>query len=254
MSTTTGRTSEREGRVPTRRPTTQLEEGHDSVSSPQPPHGDSDGSDDTNLVHRPPAVRAPHVKITLWRLLNTTGLLVLSICKSILIFRGETLAPDHLDWSIGILWAFVAYWGSLIEQEAPSLAPWLFEDDLTVQVRGGFELVLFWLGFSAMTSLLLAWCMFLRQKKDTHSGLVTFAFVMTAMIPILPFFLLGPWQPTLPLPAWIVLQFFQTIQLDDQRLHGECLHGRGLFTLRARFLLTMGLGCLVLLGLGHTSR
>ncbi|KAJ7278410.1 hypothetical protein C8J57DRAFT_1465519 [Mycena rebaudengoi] len=190
MSTATGRTSEREGRVPTRRPGTgqfeHMEEGHPSVSSPQFPHGDSGDSDDANL-HRPPTPRAPHVKITLWRLLNTLGLLVLSICKSILIFRGQTLAPDHLDWSIGIAWVFIRQRVlSLFEQEAPSIAPWLFEDDLTPQVRGGLGLVLklalLWLGGSVLMSIAMAWFVFSSKLKINICSLHLASAMMMAVI------------------------------------------------------------------------
>ncbi|RXW19492.1 hypothetical protein EST38_g6357 [Candolleomyces aberdarensis] len=32
--------------------------------------------------------------------------------------------------ALGLAWAFIAYWGTIMEHESPQIAPWLFEVDI----------------------------------------------------------------------------------------------------------------------------
>ncbi|KAJ7631506.1 hypothetical protein B0H17DRAFT_539158 [Mycena rosella] len=86
----------------------------------------------------PSPVASLRVKITPWRLLNTAVLLILGTTKAVSTLLGETSAPNNLDWTIGVVWALISYWVSLVEQEAPTVAPWFFTADLSRVVRVGF--------------------------------------------------------------------------------------------------------------------
>jgi len=49
----------------------------------------------------------PTVKMTIWRLLNTLFILCVGTSKTISAFRGQPVAPDILDWTIGVIWALM---------------------------------------------------------------------------------------------------------------------------------------------------
>ncbi|KAJ7121575.1 hypothetical protein C8R44DRAFT_876964 [Mycena epipterygia] len=70
------------------------------------------------------------VKITAWRILNTVVLLTLGIYKAVTTYLGQAPAST-LDWIIGVVWALISYWASLVEQENPTIAPWFFDEDLS---------------------------------------------------------------------------------------------------------------------------
>ncbi|KAJ7142828.1 hypothetical protein C8R44DRAFT_866114 [Mycena epipterygia] len=54
----------------------------------------------------------------------------LGVPKLVLTLRGETTTPTNLDWTLSIVWALTSYWVGLVEQEIPTIAPWLFTYDL----------------------------------------------------------------------------------------------------------------------------
>ncbi|KAJ7706692.1 hypothetical protein B0H17DRAFT_1125542 [Mycena rosella] len=86
----------------------------------------------------PPPAASPRVRITPWRLLNTAVLLILGTTKAVSTLLGQTSAPNNLDWTIGVVWALISYWVSIVEQEAPTVAPWFFTADLSRIVCVGF--------------------------------------------------------------------------------------------------------------------
>ncbi|KAJ7453231.1 hypothetical protein FB451DRAFT_1565769 [Mycena latifolia] len=107
-----------------------------------------------------PAPQHPRIKITPWRILNTTVLLILGTTKALSTFLGQTTAPNNLDWTTGVLWALISYWVSVVEQEAPELAPWFFTTDLSRFVRLGFfgffvalVIVIFWSAIYGLMAL-----------------------------------------------------------------------------------------------------
>ncbi|KAF7368564.1 hypothetical protein MVEN_00179700 [Mycena venus] len=107
-----------------------------------------DADDITDDTAPPPVVPSPRprVKITAWRILNTSVLLILGTYKAVSTYLGQTMAPTDLDWTIGVVWALISYWVSILEQEAPSVAPWFFTTDLSRLVRfgvAGFFILLF---------------------------------------------------------------------------------------------------------------
>ncbi|KAJ7327583.1 hypothetical protein DFH08DRAFT_816424 [Mycena albidolilacea] len=109
-------------------------------SHPEPPGG-SQGMRSRVALHWPsasaPVAPRPCVKITAWRILNTSVLFVLGTYKAVATYLGETAVPTNLDWMIGVVWALMcahtavieAYLVSIVEQEAPSIAPWFFTTD-----------------------------------------------------------------------------------------------------------------------------
>ncbi|KAF8155997.1 hypothetical protein B0H34DRAFT_851163 [Crassisporium funariophilum] len=70
------------------------------------------------------------IKVTTWRMLNTAFLLAVGTAKAASAYRGETTVPNTLDWVIGVIWALISYWFSILENEAPTAIPWLLEYDL----------------------------------------------------------------------------------------------------------------------------
>ncbi|KAJ7142850.1 hypothetical protein C8R44DRAFT_195357 [Mycena epipterygia] len=79
---------------------------------------------------RPLVGRVIHLKLTPWRFLNTAVLVELGVPKLVLTLRGETTTPTNLDWTLSIVWALTSYWVGLVEQEIPTIAPWLFTYDI----------------------------------------------------------------------------------------------------------------------------
>lgn len=55
------------------------------------------------------------MKITAWRILNTSVLLVLGTYKAVATYLGETAAPTNLDWMIGVVWALMYAHAAVIE-------------------------------------------------------------------------------------------------------------------------------------------
>jgi len=49
----------------------------------------------------------PAVKITVWRFLNTSFILIVGTLKMISALHGRPVSPDILDWTIGVIWALV---------------------------------------------------------------------------------------------------------------------------------------------------
>ncbi|KAJ7465912.1 hypothetical protein FB451DRAFT_1402326 [Mycena latifolia] len=85
-----------------------------------------------------PGPQRRRVKITPWRILNTAVLLILGTTKALSTFLGQTSVPNNLDWTLGVVWALISYWVSIIEQETPEVAPWFFTADFSRLVRLGF--------------------------------------------------------------------------------------------------------------------
>ncbi|KAF8210800.1 hypothetical protein K438DRAFT_1752569 [Mycena galopus ATCC 62051] len=95
--------------------------------------GTSENAEQNETSHIP----SPRVKLSAWRILNSSVLLILGTYKAVATYLGQTLAPSDLDWTIGLVWALISYWLSILEQEAPSVAPWFFTTDLSGPVRFG---------------------------------------------------------------------------------------------------------------------
>ncbi|KAF8156036.1 hypothetical protein B0H34DRAFT_715884 [Crassisporium funariophilum] len=87
------------------------------------------------------------VKITTWRLLNTVFLLAVGTAKAASAYRGDATVVNTLDWIIGVIWALVSYWFSILENESPNSIPWLLEYDIyeegAIRVVIGYPLVFF---------------------------------------------------------------------------------------------------------------
>ncbi|KAJ7859448.1 hypothetical protein B0H14DRAFT_2746389 [Mycena olivaceomarginata] len=95
--------------------------------------GKPSSSGDADNTAPPPAAVAPRprVKITAWRILNTSLLPHIS---------GKRRPPTNLDWMIGVVWALISYW------EDPSIAPWFFMTDWSDGC--GFGITVFFLALS----------------------------------------------------------------------------------------------------------
>ncbi|KAJ6495095.1 hypothetical protein C8R45DRAFT_1212031 [Mycena sanguinolenta] len=85
----------------------------------------------STLPGSPPPASGVHLKVTAWRLLNTTLLMGFGVYK----YYRPTLGDPTSDWIICIGWAVIAYWGTYVEAEAPTLAPWLFIRDIYQPTR-----------------------------------------------------------------------------------------------------------------------
>jgi len=49
----------------------------------------------------------PAANVTLWKFLNVLFILFIGTAKTISAFRGRPVAPDAIDWIIGVQWALV---------------------------------------------------------------------------------------------------------------------------------------------------
>jgi len=83
-----------------------------------------------DTIFGPIETRSPRIRITAWRLFNTVVILSLGMTKAFYTYMGYVSTPTTLDWIIGVTWAIISYWVGLLESESPSIAPWLFEEDL----------------------------------------------------------------------------------------------------------------------------
>ncbi|KAF7361519.1 hypothetical protein MSAN_01185500 [Mycena sanguinolenta] len=130
-----------------------MEEGHFG--------GDNHGSTaEESLLHpAQPAPEDPKIKITLWRLLNTTLLLGLGVYKAVTAYGGQQTAPTTLDWILGVLWAVIAYWVSFLEEA--QLGPrgrWFFIQDHSPVV------------FPILTLLMVFFCCRSRLEYNPGTG------------------------------------------------------------------------------------
>ncbi|KAF9515639.1 hypothetical protein BS47DRAFT_774455 [Hydnum rufescens UP504] len=76
------------------------------------------------------------VKITLYRLLNTTIILGVGTAKFALGMQGHSISPTILDWVLGSLYLVVTYWIGFLEDVRPPVWPWFFfEDYVTPRAR-----------------------------------------------------------------------------------------------------------------------
>ncbi|KAJ7744771.1 hypothetical protein DFH07DRAFT_834279 [Mycena maculata] len=69
------------------------------------------------------------LKVTAWRILNSSLILALGSYKAMTIRGGEPGALTGWECIAVMFCVLFWYWGSLIEQENPTLAPWLFIRD-----------------------------------------------------------------------------------------------------------------------------
>jgi len=84
----------------------------------------------------------PVIKVTLYRLLNTTIVLGVGTGKFILAMQGHSISPTILDWVFGALYVVVTYWIGFLEGVRPPVWPWFFSEDyVTPCARRLFSLV-----------------------------------------------------------------------------------------------------------------
>ncbi|KAI0340590.1 fungal immunomodulatory protein [Trametopsis cervina] len=80
---------------------------------------------------RPPLL----VKVTGYRLLNTSILLGLGIWKTVASYRNEAILSTSLDLLLGVILAAILYWLGLFEAVQPPRLRWLFEYDYATLLR-----------------------------------------------------------------------------------------------------------------------
>ncbi|TEB21508.1 hypothetical protein FA13DRAFT_98804 [Coprinellus micaceus] len=83
------------------------------------------------------------VKVTVWRIINSLVLLTFGATKAVMVSRGNPVA-DSFDMVVGLVWALISFWCGLIEEESPSIAPWLFQADITEFVLSVLALLAVW--------------------------------------------------------------------------------------------------------------
>ncbi|KAJ7120534.1 hypothetical protein C8R43DRAFT_1112307 [Mycena crocata] len=119
-------------------------------------------------------------KITLWKVLNTVLLVGFGAHKILATAGGDTGALSHLEWTAVISWLLIAYWGGRFEQEAPSIVPWLFEEDYTT---GAGIATCLWLYFVLLFAVDISWANALVAWLPANSLMFTTQFG----IPFLPY-------------------------------------------------------------------
>ncbi|KAF9464327.1 hypothetical protein BDZ94DRAFT_1308108 [Collybia nuda] len=68
--------------------------------------------------------------MTRWRLLNSLVIITFGMWKAISAYLGYSTLPTTIDWILGVMWALISYWASLLESEHPTIGKWLMQDDL----------------------------------------------------------------------------------------------------------------------------
>jgi len=121
----------------------------------------------TSGLPRKDDLHQPAVKMTMWRFLNTLFILIVGSSKMISALQGQSVAPDVIDWTIGVIWALMyveirsifllqfwisdgflyypllildhrSHWFTVLEIECPSSIPWLFVQTVSLRFAGGF--------------------------------------------------------------------------------------------------------------------
>ncbi|TEB21517.1 hypothetical protein FA13DRAFT_1741756 [Coprinellus micaceus] len=133
------------------------------------------------------------VKVTPWRTINTLVLVSFGIVKTIAAYDGNP-SVNAWDMALGLIWATVSYWCTILEAECPSLVPWLFDVDikailfLPVLVTVGSWCFLPWVSVVGNAGGLLFWvaatglyflAIFLRRRIRVN-------FSVTGRLPSLP--------------------------------------------------------------------
>ncbi|KAJ7350720.1 hypothetical protein DFH08DRAFT_115860 [Mycena albidolilacea] len=80
---------------------------------------------------RDSASQERRVAITAWRLLNTIAILAVGSYKAATMNMVQTPGLTRVDWIVAAIWGLCAYWGGVIEQQVPTIAPWLFLRDFS---------------------------------------------------------------------------------------------------------------------------
>jgi len=124
-------------------------------------------STSTSGLPRKDDLHQPAVKMTMWRFLNTLFILIVGSSKMISALQGQSVAPDVIDWTIGVIWALMyveiqsifllqfwisdgflyypllildhrSHWFTVLEIECPSSIPWLFVQTVSLRFASGF--------------------------------------------------------------------------------------------------------------------
>jgi len=104
---------------------------HLTVSLPQPSdrqNSDQEGHGDDRLPDKDATPPSLGVKLTVYRLVFMTTVLSFGAAKSILAYKGQSIAPTTLDWVSGTFFSLVLYWISLYEES--NKWKWFFQVDL----------------------------------------------------------------------------------------------------------------------------
>ncbi|KAJ6451200.1 hypothetical protein C8R45DRAFT_1042437 [Mycena sanguinolenta] len=128
----------------------------------------------TSSASAPPA-NGVRLKVTAWRLLNTTLLLGFGIYKS---YR-STLGVPTSDWIICLGWAVIAYWGMYVEAEAPALAPWLFIQDISKPTRFVLAEVITIAWFISAPVLAYLWALPSPTAKEANPTVSTYLWIIS---------------------------------------------------------------------------
>jgi len=102
--------------------TVSLPQPSDRQNSDQEGHGDDRSAD---MDATPPPLG---VKLTVYRLVFMTTVLSFGAAKSILTYKGQSIAPTTLDWVSGSFLTVVLYWLGLYEDSIKW--KWFFQFDL----------------------------------------------------------------------------------------------------------------------------
>ncbi|KAJ7442392.1 hypothetical protein B0H11DRAFT_2094469 [Mycena galericulata] len=98
------------------------------------------------------------LRITSWRIFVTTTIVVFASYKAWSIRLGQSAALTNWECLAGVSGLLIWYWGSLLEQENPALAPWLFIRDFSVvpaflwELAGSLPFRIFIMGSSLMST------------------------------------------------------------------------------------------------------
>ncbi|KAF8191934.1 hypothetical protein K438DRAFT_1970302 [Mycena galopus ATCC 62051] len=134
----------------------------------------------------PPKTTSPsssetRFKVTVWRLVNTAGIMGFGIYKS-----GNTTLTSS-DWWIFAVWGTIAYWATLVEFEAPTLAPWLFTRDYSRLTRFVLAECVTVLSIAFTPFLSLFWALDAHGKPADRQVSIYMWVVYIAFAPFAPF-------------------------------------------------------------------
>jgi len=74
------------------------------------------------------------VKFTAYRLLTMAVIVSFGTAKAVLSYKGQSIAPNTLDWILGVFWAIVLLILGLYENVDPPVAKWFFHTDYAIYI------------------------------------------------------------------------------------------------------------------------
>jgi len=137
------------------------------------------------------------VKFTAYRLLTMAVIISFGTAKAVLSYEGQSIAPNTLDWILGVFWAIVLLILGLYENVDPPVAKWFFHTDYAIYIcyfifqviYAGIQTFLCFFGCVLIWLPLMAFVGWVQKLTENHPGILSGIFTFLSFIAVSPVFL-----------------------------------------------------------------